>query len=54
MILGREDCNGAWGAYAGLHLNCGQQNVVYREGVKGGVCSHKSVVRLCIKGCHLE
>jgi hypothetical protein len=22
--------------------------------VKGGVCSHKSVVRLCMRGCHLE
>jgi hypothetical protein len=37
-----------------LHLSCGQQNVVCREGVKGGVCSHKSVVRLCMRGCHLE
>jgi hypothetical protein len=37
-----------------LHLNCGQQNVVCKEGVKGGVCNHKSVVRLCMRGCHLE
>jgi hypothetical protein len=22
--------------------------------VKGGVCSHKFVVRLCMRGCHLE
>ncbi len=37
-----------------LHLSCGQQNVVCREGVKGRVCSHKSVIRLCMRGCHLE
>ncbi len=37
-----------------MYSSYGQQNVVCREGVKGGVCSHKFVVRLCMRGCHLE
>jgi len=35
-------------------MSYGQQNVVCKEGEKGGVCSHKFVVRLCVRGYHLE